>query len=1362
MRIEYDFLKVGSFVEPRPGYIYIDIGNQSVPGVIDTHPDVIENERFKCSSSLIVDQPTLVTDWISGDDLRGAVHLVMHEHPDYDCIASSFLVRRLLEARVRGDAFPRGWEEWAPVVAESAKKIDRGETRLQLPIKPGSIALTPYLSMIALHDQVVRDTRTPRESWARIIEQGQEILGRAIRIAREKGTTDLNAVDLRGTLSDLGDLEAIIDQKVEAFVRDGTRIGLWSLKPGDGGLDGLYEVRLPLRNQTSGAMASRIASILDPESGAGFFKSVIRGAYRDAIQATCIFQTIPADSSVGTPQWVRPVISVDPDSLFDLRGLGRLLDARETTRRERLQQRRAGRPRPGFDNSDPWYDGRGFSFTIVDAPRWGTVLSPQAILDAVRDSEQWLKLRVTDLVGEWLESGRGVSAKARNEAFAMLLHVVNNWHSARIESQSALYRECVDTLAMIATPEDLERHQRLIVSMPELLLGMLCNEDPAVRAMALAFAAKDRQVKDHALRYARQDVISLIGILNGQEPEVIRTIGAGAETAEELLFDALAARLSTRRIGEEAVNAEAAKLAKRVIDRPRTRASIANLDRVANGPGTAVDGLEPAVRPSEEHEEATRSIDEVRRLLHEGRITIAIRAFVGMLGNPRSDLASMKRSIIEITNELLEQIQSAGREAAVDVDVMMASMGAFSSTGEMLQVLRPHATATAMRLSPRFIGRVLRAMPHSEMARWTITSAALNGGWEDTLSAARVFVLDPLDARAYRLAENLTQVVSTLDVPTPSTCGAQRLAFLLLAAARSRETVISSDLHEALTTVIGLSDVAEDPFALTGLRRAVTYELRHAAPDHFLIADAEPSLAKAELFASVIALAGMQESTSGRAIVGLLRIAANLPEIQWKAVEELMELRRSPLSAAESQLDAVADQVLACAHAVNGIRQGHMLVTDPGRLKEVARLIEHRQGACLQTAVGRAAAIALRDIQMALEGHAATLSKVQTEENAREVRQLAQRIMEASTTARFVTDWRSLAANAPDAAEASIRMTAQLARAPEDRARKYYSEVRTELGRRKPDAEKYRRAEQALKRRQGNAEAARTVDAKYQQTREYLALPAESLDRAYSQLVDALIRRYDIRQARHCIDDYSFGKLRGFLQFFMSGWTIVIPAVFVALFVGYTPGGTTAVLLDVAFVTLMAVIAVVVALEWHLSRSAPAAPTVESLRYRLFLPQYVVPVLVGVYTVTLVHEVAAHLALQLDDRRYLLFTAGFFVSAAWALGRLIHRHGGKPAPVHVVITALRLFAYAFIVGLILNVMVVPLVEFETGLHDKRAEWIGLEEHVKQHGGLHLPVKTSSPTPYLGLTLYPRHIVLDALFGMFVAIVLKEFLKSEAE
>jgi hypothetical protein len=36
-------------------------------------------------------------------------------------------------------------------------------------------------------------------------------------------------------------------------------------------------------------------------------------------------------------------------------------------------------PRPGYDNADPWYDGRAHSYTIVDSPRAGTVLTADEI-----------------------------------------------------------------------------------------------------------------------------------------------------------------------------------------------------------------------------------------------------------------------------------------------------------------------------------------------------------------------------------------------------------------------------------------------------------------------------------------------------------------------------------------------------------------------------------------------------------------------------------------------------------------------------------------------------------------------------------------------------------------------------------------------------------------------------------------------------------------------------------------------------------------------------------------------------------------------------------------------------------------------
>ena len=36
-------------------------------------------------------------------------------------------------------------------------------------------------------------------------------------------------------------------------------------------------------------------------------------------------------------------------------------------------------PRSGFANADPWYDGRTHGYTLVDAPRSGTLLTGDEI-----------------------------------------------------------------------------------------------------------------------------------------------------------------------------------------------------------------------------------------------------------------------------------------------------------------------------------------------------------------------------------------------------------------------------------------------------------------------------------------------------------------------------------------------------------------------------------------------------------------------------------------------------------------------------------------------------------------------------------------------------------------------------------------------------------------------------------------------------------------------------------------------------------------------------------------------------------------------------------------------------------------------
>ena len=83
------------------------------------------------------------------------------------------------------------------------------------------------------------------------------------------------------------------------------------------------------------------------------------------------------------------ILSVTADSGASLRGLAEILDGAESEHRRRLYgaddrlvdpvtgSRMA--PRAGYDNADPWYDGRAHGFTIVDAPRSGTLLTADEI-----------------------------------------------------------------------------------------------------------------------------------------------------------------------------------------------------------------------------------------------------------------------------------------------------------------------------------------------------------------------------------------------------------------------------------------------------------------------------------------------------------------------------------------------------------------------------------------------------------------------------------------------------------------------------------------------------------------------------------------------------------------------------------------------------------------------------------------------------------------------------------------------------------------------------------------------------------------------------------------------------------------------
>ncbi len=1420
MRVEYDFLRVGSVVEPRRSHIYVDVGNQSLPGVIDTHTIDAHLDAFECSSSLIVSDPSLVTGWISGEDLRLPIKVVMHENPDYDCIASSLLVRKLLEAQAVGKVLPDGWHEWAPVVADSARRIDRGETRLRLPIKNEQVPITPYLSMMALHDHVAREGLVPKDSWRRLVEDGQAILERAVRLAVERNISHLELVDLRGSLAEFGDLESIIDQKVKAFERDARRIRLDSVSDHRAGqLEGVFRFRLPFRASPCDTVPAAVACIRDPDCGAGFFKSVVRGAYADTVQATCVFLTVPPDPLAGTRKWVRPIISVDPDSPFDLRGLGRQLDRIETDERKMLGQEREGRPRPGFDNSDPWYDGRAAGYTIVDAPRWSTVLPPERVLAELLDVGAWLSVRVSEVMGTMLSTIALARRGSGSSTYDAISSAIAFWHSQdRDPRTQRLYVEYVDAVSCLAAAGDVAG-EWLATCGEDVLLGLLANGDPNVRVRALLAAAqRGEPFVSYAEECKREDVLPLLKIVTGEAADAAgRLIIGGAVRAEHaLLFDAVAARL--RRAGASDVTLNAAvALAGRAIGvheagrsivrlwstireiEPRRAAALdtiaasivgAALRELATSPAAKEitgDALRDGVcgarqeleRRAAEAEGVERAIAQLllgfesielvapwqKRLeqgdnggelggwLAEGRVAHAAQMLLLLLeSGGAAALAPERRGVVlTMAGALLER---AGENEAVAplIRALMPRLRAAFGVDRMIAAFGEPTAMLALRCSPEFAGALVRTAPLDHVSRRALVATAVAGSWGTAIAGARSFVLTPQDDPTYRNVLALARAAAAarrFDGPVPA-AQAKRVTLLLAAASASRRAAPSS--IDTLAAVAAAGDLQTAADQVGAARALIADELRHAAPDHHLLADAEPSLAKAETLARALKLLSAAETPAEQVVLPILRFALALPELDQSCVRELIRLRCTQ-DPREERDSAWMKCAFDFAAAVDAITPGGRLVTDVERIRSACLSIATIARSCPGESHGWLVQTALRDTEAVLNAYASGLDRA----GSKEAPLLAAEILRASALAKVVSDFPEVAGAGKGTA--AITALARVAQASDDRAPGVLSRLRRSLGRAASAGDAYVAAARTLPETEAAEPAGDAVNVLYGRLRQLLQMPLPAYDTVYARIVHADLTRYDIATARKRIEEYSFRRLAALLGFWMSPWTLVIPIGFVALFVAAGQHLRVGHVVEAAVWVLLAMVVASIGLEWRRRRQSAKDGPVDALRYELFLPHFGIPVLIGVYTAAMSHEMSAHLALQLGDGHYAALGVGLFATAAWALRQMIRQDpsGQKASKLDVLMIAARLFAYGFVVAVILNLVLSPLLTYQKGLHDLFIGWMDMHhEHTLIPHVLTMPLLSSN------VPLFPRHIVLDALFGMFIGIVLHRFLKSGGE
>lgn len=357
---------------PRPGLdaLFLDVGNALGPGVIDHHHLPAESGS---AARFLFEHPDLVM--ASLNPARGANEpftLYVHAHPDLDSVASVYLaIERLTAGR-----FPNG----SDALLRYVDAVDGGFVGAS-PSNPHSLYVAYRLRAQRLSE---RRWASREELWRASMEDGLTLVARATESAWREGKpledVDAFAASEILTPQDRDEVSRDLERYRRILQHPTThtrRVKLALPKPGGG------------RAEVPGLLVRDLGAAGDKEPCL-FFKDWARN---DA--STCPetggFVALSVFTSESPAEKRRCILSVRRGAGVWLNGLGAALDAAEASERARLHGQddrvrdlETGAlkpPRPGYDNADPWYDGRAHGYTIVDAPRSGTVLSADRIDD---------------------------------------------------------------------------------------------------------------------------------------------------------------------------------------------------------------------------------------------------------------------------------------------------------------------------------------------------------------------------------------------------------------------------------------------------------------------------------------------------------------------------------------------------------------------------------------------------------------------------------------------------------------------------------------------------------------------------------------------------------------------------------------------------------------------------------------------------------------------------------------------------------------------------------------------------------------------------------------------------------------------
>jgi hypothetical protein len=289
---------------------------------------------------------------------------VLHHDPDFDCCASAFLATEII---TKG-GLPPGAQKLARYTLE----VDSGRK-----VMDTGNQYTPYAAVLFLNSHIWRTVSRERVDLE-IVKQTLPLMSTLCSRLADGVEAD-SPESLDWNLPPLNALKEPIDddlKKYRADLEDKQKRKKTEL------------FRIPLfRKDMTGMDEKDAINIQDPDSV--LFKYWARGDVQNT-QDKQGFCLIVCNYSAEK----RTIVSINPNSNYFLPFLGHVLEMEEVRERlknggkdERLYDVHGGLEKMirWFHNPDPWSDGRGHEYTIVDSPRSGSCLSGERVLQVVKD-----------------------------------------------------------------------------------------------------------------------------------------------------------------------------------------------------------------------------------------------------------------------------------------------------------------------------------------------------------------------------------------------------------------------------------------------------------------------------------------------------------------------------------------------------------------------------------------------------------------------------------------------------------------------------------------------------------------------------------------------------------------------------------------------------------------------------------------------------------------------------------------------------------------------------------------------------------------------------------------------------------------